>query len=139
MKKTILVFSALIIALLVLFQLSTYSVVTGHWHIEIAISSIAVIFFLMGVYINKKSLHKKTLLQEPKTIDSKKIADLGISKREYEILLKIDEGLSNREIAEQLFVSESTIKSHVSNLFVKLDAKRRTQAVLKAKEFQILN
>ena len=139
MKKTILVFGALIIALLVLFQLSTYSIVTGHWQIEIAISAIAVVFFLIGLYINKKSLRKKNLTSESNSIDPDKIAALGISKREYEILLKIDEGLSNREIASELFVSESTVKSHVSNLFVKLDAKRRTQAILKAKEYQILS
>ena len=138
MKKTILVFGALIIALLVLFQLSTYSVFAGHMQIEIVIAVIAVVFFIIGVVLNKKSLRKKTLARESISIDHDKIEALGISKREYEILLKIDAGLSNREIAAALFVSESTVKSHVSNLFVKLDAKRRTQAILKAKEHQIL-
>ena len=138
MRKTILVFSALIIALLVLFQLSQYSVTSGNWKIEFVIAGIAVVFFIIGVYINKKSLQKDPPSNISVTINEEKIAALGISKREYEILGKIHEGLSNKEIAEQLFVSESTVKTHVSNLFVKLDAKRRTQAIQKAKEYQII-
>lgn len=138
MKKTILIFSALIIALLVLFQLSQYSVAFGNWKIEFVIAIIAIVFFFIGVYMNKKSLQKDTPKVSTAAIDEQKITALGISKREYEILGKIHEGLSNKEIAEQLFVSESTVKTHVSNLFVKLDAKRRTQAIQKAKEYQII-
>ena len=138
MKKTILIFSALIIALLVLFQLSQYSVTSGNWKIEFVIAGIAVVFFLIGIYMNKKSLQKKPPNNVSVTIDEEKITALGISKREYEILGKIHEGLSNKEIAEQLFVSESTVKTHISNLFVKLDAKRRTQAIQKAKEHEII-
>ncbi|MEM7087310.1 MAG: LuxR C-terminal-related transcriptional regulator [Bacteroidota bacterium] len=137
MRKTILVFSALIIALLVLFQLSQYSVTSGNWKIEFVIGGIAVVFFLIGVYMNKKSLQRGSA-KVSASIDEQKIIELGISKREYEILGKIHEGLSNKEIAEQLFVSESTVKTHVSNLFVKLDAKRRTQAIQKAKEYEII-
>jgi len=137
-KKTILIFSALIIALLVLFQLSQYSVTSGNWKIEFVIAGIAVVFFLIGIYMNKKSLQKKPPNNVSVTIDEEKITALGISKREYEILGKIHEGLSNKEIAEQLFVSESTVKTHISNLFVKLDAKRRTQAIQKAKEHEII-
>lgn len=136
MKKTILVFGLLILALLLLFQFSKYAVISGDLKVELVVAVIAIVFFFVGVYINKKSLHK------PKTnhqiINHKKIKELDISKREYEVLQKIAEGLSNKEIADSLFLSESTIKTHVSNLLVKLDAKRRTQAVKKAKSFQIL-
>ena len=83
------------------------------------IAGIAVVFFIIGVYINKKSLQKNPSTKVSISIDEEKITALGISKREYEILGKIHEGLSNKEIAEQLFVSESTVKTHVSNLFVK--------------------
>ncbi len=136
MKKTVFVFSALIIAILALFQLSKYAYISGDISIEIGIAVIALVFFVIGVYINKKSLRKGNI--EPQKIDSKKIEILGISKREYEVLIGISEGLSNREIADKLFVSESTIKTHVSNLLVKLDAKRRTQAIQRAKALQIL-
>ena len=137
MKKTIFVFSALIIALLALFQLGKYSYLSGDISIEVAIAVVAIIFFVIGVYINKKTLAKKSVAPTP--IDSKKINELGISNREYEVLVHISKGMSNKEIADKLFISESTIKTHVSNLLVKLDAKRRTQAIQKAKDLEILS
>ncbi|MDY8136952.1 response regulator transcription factor [Aquimarina sp. 2201CG5-10] len=103
--------------------------------IEVVIAIIAIIFFVIGVLINKKVLHKKKI---PGKIDHKKIETLGLSKREYEVLCEIASGLSNKEIADKLFISESTIKTHVSNLLVKLNAKRRTQAIQIAKELQII-
>lgn len=136
MRKTIFIFGALVLALLILFQLSTYSLVSGNTSIEFIIAGIAIVFFIIGVIINKKVLHKhKSITKE---IDHEKIETLGLSKREYEVLCEIALGLSNKEIAEKLFVSESTIKTHVSNLLVKLDAKRRTQAIQIAKKFQII-
>lgn len=136
MRKTILVFGLLILALLLLFQLSKYAVVFGHLNIEIAIAVIAVLFFFIGVYINKKSLNKKTLLI--KEIDLQKIKALDITEREYEVLQGISDGLSNKEIADKLYLSESTIKTHVSNLLLKLNAKRRTQAIQIAKNLKII-
>ena len=136
MKKTVLVFGLLIIALLMLFQFSKYALISSNLKIEIVIAIIAIVFFFVGIYINKKSLHKVRL---PSTeIDHKKIEALDLSTREYEVLQKISEGLSNKEIAEKLFLSESTIKTHVSNFLEKLNAKRRTQAVQIAKSFQII-
>lgn len=134
MKKTIFIFSALIISLLVLFKLSNYFYLYGDISAEIVIALIAIAFFGIGIFINKKSLHK----ERPSFVDQKKIKKLGISNREYEVLVHISKGLSNKEIASTLFVSESTIKTHVSNLLIKLDAKRRTQAVQKAKNLHIL-
>ncbi|MEM1002854.1 MAG: response regulator transcription factor, partial [Bacteroidota bacterium] len=77
-------------------------------------------------------------LSIPNEIKTQLIEELDISKREYEVLQAIAKGLSNKEIAAQLFLSESTIKTHVSNLLTKLDAKRRTQAIQIAKEQNIL-
>lgn len=137
MKKTILIFALLIVALILLFQISKYSIILGKTSIEFVIAIIAVVFFIVGVYINKKSLHLyKKITSE---IDTQKIKNLEISKREYEVLQQISLGLSNKEIAEKLFVSESTIKTHVSSLLIKLNSKRRTQAIQKAKELHILN
>ncbi len=132
MKKTVFVFSALIVALLILFQLSKYAYISGNISIEIAIAAIALVFFCIGIYINKRSA------APPANVDVKKIEQLGISKREYEVLVCISKGLSNKEIGEKLFVSESTVKTHVSNLLLKLNAKRRTQAVQRAKDLQVL-
>jgi len=63
-----------------------------------------------------------------------RLAQLGITPRELEILEAMAAGLSNREIAERLFVSENTVKTHAARLFDKLAARRRTQAVQRAKE-----
>ncbi|XMO88147.1 response regulator transcription factor [Algibacter sp. AS12] len=136
MKKTILVFSGLIIALLLLFQISTYSIISGNLKMEFAITIIAVIFLIVGIYINKKSLQKPA--NSSQAINYQKIKDLEITTREYEVLQAISEGLSNKEIANKLFLSESTIKTHVSNLLVKLNAKRRTQALQIAQKLQII-
>ena len=136
MKKTVLTFGLLILALLVLFQLSKYTLVSGDSNIEIIMAAVAIIFFSIGIYLNKRSLHQNVLPDSE--IDLEKIDALDLSKREYEVLKEISLGLSNKEIGDKLFVSESTIKTHVSNILVKLDAKRRTQAVQIAKEMRIL-
>lgn len=136
MKKTIFVFALIIIALVLLFQLGTYNIFSGNFQMEFVISGIAILFFFFGVFMNKKSLARQ---KNPLTgIDHHKIKDLEISNREYEVLKAMASGLSNKEIADTLFVSESTIKTHVSNLLVKLGAKRRTQAVQIAQKHNIL-
>ncbi|HEY4138628.1 MAG TPA: response regulator transcription factor [Casimicrobiaceae bacterium] len=70
--------------------------------------------------------------------DALRVEQLGITPRELEILGLIADGLSNREIAERLYVSENTVKTHSSRLFDKLNAKRRTQAVQIAKAAGII-
>ncbi|WP_299223025.1 response regulator transcription factor [uncultured Psychroserpens sp.] len=137
MKKTILIFASLIFSLLLLFQLSKYAIVSGDTPIESTLAVIAVVFFIIGVYLNKRSLNKSSA-KTFKEIDTKKIEQLEITSREYEVLQAIKEGLSNKEIAEKLFLSESTIKTHVSSLLVKLNAKRRTQALQIAKDHNII-
>ena len=136
MKKTILIFSALIVSLLLLFRLSAYVVMFRNTRAELVIGAVAILFFGIGVYMNKRYLYRKP--SEKQDIDHIKIKELGISSREYEILCEIANGLSNREIAEKLFITESTVKTHVSNILLKLDVKRRTQAIQKSKALQIL-
>ena len=137
MKKTVFAFSTLIVSLLILFQLSKYSYATGDASIETIIAVVALVFLCIGLYINKSSSKKNTPTND--VINQQKLEHLGISKREYEVLIEISKGFSNKEIAEKLFVTESTIKTHVSNIFMKLNAKRRTQAIKKAKELQIIS
>lgn len=136
MKKTILIFGLLTLAILSLFHFSKYALISNNLQIEVIIAVIAIVFFFVGVYINKKSL--KATKSTSIAIDHKKIEELEISTREYEVLQHISDGLSNKEIADKLFLSESTIKTYVSNLLSKLNAKRRTQAVQIAKTLQIL-
>lgn len=74
----------------------------------------------------------------PFVCDERKREELAITPREMEILLCIAEGLSNKEIAARLFVSENTVKTHSGRLFDKLGAKRRTQAVQIAKAYGLI-
>ena len=135
MKKTIIAFGLLILALMLLFQFSKYSVISGDLKLEYIMAAIALVFLIIGLFINKKT--QKPSLSSSK-INLEKIEELGLSKREYEVLKEVALGLSNQEIAEKLFVSESTIKTHVSNLLVKLNAKRRTQAIQISKSLNII-
>lgn len=136
MKKTILVFGMLVLALLLLFQFSKYTIISGNLQIEYIMAIIAIAFLIIGLFINKKTQKNPPVSNQK--IDLQKVEELGLSKREYEVLKEVSQGLSNKEIAEKLFVSESTIKTHVSNLFVKLNAKRRTEAIQISKSLNII-
>ncbi len=108
--------------------------ISGQFSLEFVLVLIAASFFVIGFFIYKNFYLKS----ESKEIDQEKIKSLEITDREYEVLKLISEGLSNKEVAEKLFLSESTIKTHVSNLLVKLNSKRRTQAIQVAQELNIL-
>ena len=115
--------------------------------IEIYSGLIAALFAGVGIWLGLKLTGKKEVLvvkevtvpaTVPFVLNEQRLKDLGITKRELEILELIAKGMSNREIAEKLFVSENTVKTHSSRLFDKLSAKRRTQAVQFAKEMGLL-
>ena len=104
---------------------------------------IAALFAGIGIWLGLKLTKKQEVLivkevPVPFSINEQRLKDLGITKRELEILELIAQGMSNREIAEKLFVSENTVKTHSSRVFDKLNAKRRTQAVQIAKEIGLL-
>lgn len=145
MQKLVFKFGLLATALLLLVKVSQYSMLTHNLSNEIWIGIFALLFLGFGVMISQiyfrqkqQSLISEISNNETPPLNIKKIEELKISKREYEVLELIDKGLSNQEIASQLFISESTVKTHVSNLLSKLNAKRRTQAINIAKELRIL-
>ena len=113
---------------------------------EIWIAVFSVLFFTIGIFLSRKMFQKEIIKEKEvivevpanSEIDPKQLSKLGLSKREYEILQLITEGLSNQQIADKLFVSENTIKKHISNLFLKLDVERRTEAVKKAKALRVI-
>ena len=115
--------------------------------IEIYGGLIAALFAGVGIWVGLSLTKKKEVMVvkevpvpfiEPFARDEQRLKDLGITKRELEILALIAQGMSNREIAEKLFVSENTVKTHSSRLFDKLGAKRRTQAVQLGKEMGLI-
>ena len=134
--RTALAFALIIIAILLLFRLSAYTLLSRSLSTEFVLAAVAIVFFLIGLYVNRRAQQKE--VGKDSEIDPAKIEELGLSKREYEVLKEIANGLSNKQIADRLFVSESTVKTHVSNVLLKLDAKRRTQAIRVAKQMGIL-
>ncbi|WP_422356100.1 response regulator transcription factor [Roseivirga pacifica] len=140
MLKTVFRFGLIIAALLILFELSKASLFIPELSSDVIIALSGAVFVGLGIYVGLK-LRKERIVEvaAPVTIDHEQVGKLGLSEREMEVLQLIAEGFSNKEVAEKLFLSESTIKTHVSNLFVKLDVKRRTQAVTKAKALRIIH
>ena len=113
--------------------------------IEIYGGLVAATFSVLGIWLGLRlTRSRRTPLvaeapQAPAFIpNAQRRADLGITPREFEILELIASGMSNREIAEKLFVSENTVKTHSSRVLGKLGARRRTQAVQLGKQFGLL-
>lgn len=113
---------------------------------EIYAGIIALLFTALGIWLAMKltkpkvetKIVEKTIFTTNFMLNEAELDKLGLSKRELEVLQLMSEGLSNQEIAEKLFVSLNTIKTHTSNLFEKLDVKRRTQAIEKAKRLSLI-
>jgi DNA-binding CsgD family transcriptional regulator len=147
MKKHILIYGLCGGVLIVLLKLVEYRFLVVQHSIEIYGGLIALLFAVLGIWLGlkltktKETIIVKEVLLPPQpsfTLNEVRLRELGITRRELEILELIAHGLSNREIAEKLFVSENTVKTHSSRLFDKLSAKRRTQAVQLGKEFGLI-
>ncbi|MDQ6717033.1 MAG: helix-turn-helix transcriptional regulator [Gemmatimonadota bacterium] len=142
MKKTIIIYGLVGGVLIAILKLIEYRYLVVEHSIEIYGGLIAAIFSAVGIWLGLKlTKTKETIIVRevpapaagPFVANSDRIRELGITPREIEILEAIAAGLSTREIAEKLFVSENTVKTHSSRVFDKLSAKRRTQAVQIAK------
>lgn len=140
MKRTILIYGISLAVLIFLLKFIEYRFLVRDFSLEFYVGAIAILFTVLGVWVGLKLTKKKTIIITNPTFqfDQKRLDKLGISKREYEVLELMAKGLSNQEIADKLFVSLNTVKTHSSNLFLKLEVSRRTQAVQKAKELQLI-
>ncbi len=149
-RKEILIYGISMAALLLLLKWLETHFIIYNYRLEIFIGAISITFTALGIWlalklvkpkvetrIVEKEVYIDTSLQTE--INQKEIDKLGISKRELDVLGLMATGLSNEEIAEKLFVSLNTVKTHSSNIFLKLDVKRRTQAVEKAKRLNIIH
>lgn len=143
MKKTILLYGLLGGVLIAALKLVEYRYLIREHSLEVYGGLVAAIFSAVGIWIGLKLTRPRTkvVVREvpvpvggPFVRNAIQVEKLGITARELDILEAMAAGLSNREIGERLFVSENTVKTHAARLFDKLAAKRRTQAVQKAKE-----
>jgi len=133
--------------LIVVLRLIEFRFLVVEHSIEIYGGLIAALFASLGIWLGLKLTRKKEVvvvkevpvpIMQVFTLNEERLKDLGITRRELEILELIAQGLSNREIADKLFVSENTVKTHSSRLFDKLSARRRTQAVQIGKEMGLI-
>jgi NarL family two-component system response regulator LiaR len=143
LRKSIIVYGLAMAALIGLLKFFEYRYFVRDLSLELYLGLIAAVFVALGSWIGWRLTRRAPVELEVLPVaasapDAEKLKALGITKREFEVLELIAHGLSNQEIAERLFVSMSTVKSHSSNLFGKLDAKRRTQAIQNAKNLNIL-
>jgi len=139
MRKTILLYGIAMAVLIALLKFIEYRFFVRDLSLEVYVGLLAVFFTGIGIWAGLRLTRRGVVVPNPDfRLDETLLKDHGISKREYEVLQLIARGLSNQEIAEQLFVSLSTVKTHSSNIFLKLGASRRTQALQKARELGIL-
>ncbi len=140
MRRTILLYGITMAVLLVLLKFVEYRFLLRDLTLEAVIGILAVFFTSLGIWAGIRLTRRKTVVvHDPNfKVNQQELLHLGISKREHEVLELMARGLSNQEIADSLFISLSTVKTHSSNLFQKLNVERRTQALQKAREVGIL-
>jgi DNA-binding CsgD family transcriptional regulator len=156
-KKAVLLYGLVGGLLIVVLRAIEYRYVVIEHSVEIYGGLIALVFASVGIWLGltltRRRVREEVVLKEvqvpvpvpvpvptppPFVRNEERLEALGITRRELEILELIAAGLSNREIAERVFVSENTVKTHSSRVFEKLGAKRRTQAVQLGKELGII-
>jgi DNA-binding CsgD family transcriptional regulator len=147
MFRHVLIFGLVGGALVVVLRLTEYRYVVIEHSFELYGALVAAIFAAFGIWLGVRLNASRERVNvadfsrragDPFTLNEKKRDELAITPRELEILELVAAGLSNREIADRLHVSENTVKTHCSRAFDKLGAKRRTQAVQLGKEFGLI-
>jgi DNA-binding CsgD family transcriptional regulator len=133
--------------LILVLNLMEYRFMVVEHSVEIYVTLVAALFAGLGIWLGLTLTNKRPPIviqnspapgADPFVADETRVRQFGITARELEILGLIATGLSNREIAGRLFVSENTVKTHSSRLFDKLGAKRRTQAVQMGKTARLI-
>ena len=139
MKRTVLVYGLIGGLAIALLQLVEYRFLVIEHSLEIYGGLVALLFSALGIWLGLKLTKTTVVLKEvpvtgPFVLNEARLAELGITQRELEVLGLIASGMTNKEIAAKLFVSENTVKTHTASVFEKLQARRRTQAVQIAKQ-----
>lgn len=142
MKKTILIYGTVLALLVWALKWMEYRYILRDLSLQFYLGLVALLFSGLGIWIGINLLKPKAVIPAEMSTESPEILAIpeallresGISPREYEVLQLMAAGLSNQEIAGRLFISLNTVKTHISNIYLKLDVKRRTQAIQKMKE-----
>lgn len=147
MRRHVLLYGLLGGLLIAVLKVIEYRWLVVEYSVEIYGGLVAALFATLGVWLGLRLTRPKetvvvreVMVPAPAEFvrDERQLASLGITPRELEVLELIAAGLSNREIAARVFVSENTVKTHSSRVFDKLGARRRTQAVQLGKELRLI-
>lgn len=142
--KQVILYGVLLGIVAAAMELLKFNLIVVENTFEVYALLVALLFGGVGIWVGIKlfAKNKQLIVVEgggtPGLVDEEKIKELGISKREHEVLKLIARGHTNQEVAELLFVSPNTVKTHLANIFAKLDVNRRTQAIQRAKDLNIL-
>ncbi len=143
--KQLAVYGACAGLLIVTMRFVEYRFLVVQHSFEIYAALIAAAFAAVGIWLGLTITRREVVVKEvmvpssePFVVNTARIEALGLTPRELEVLQLVADGLSTKEIAERLFVSENTVKTHTSRVLDKLGASRRTQAVQLAKSQGII-
>lgn len=134
--RTALLYALLLAGAAFLLQWLEYRYLVRRFSTEAYIVVIALVFAAVGAWVGNRLTTSRT--SSAFEVNQQAIAQLGLSQRELEVLQLLADGQSNKEMACRLSLSPNTIKTHLANLYGKLDANRRTQAVSKAGALSII-
>ncbi|WP_395646222.1 response regulator transcription factor [Terricaulis sp.] len=136
MWRTIAIYGAALAGAAILLQVLQYRLFVRTHPDEIYIAILALLFLGLGIWVGARLF--RTQPPAPFEVNAAAQTSLGITEREYEVLTLIAGGRSNKEIAQKLNLSPNTVKTHVARLFEKLEAGRRTEAILRARELGLI-
>lgn len=134
--RTVLLYALLLAGAAFLLEWLEYRYLVRKFSTEAYIVVIALVFAAVGAWVSKHLTTSRT--SSTFEVNQQAIVQLGLSQRELEVLQLLADGQSNKEMARKLSLSPNTIKTHLANLYGKLDANRRTQAVSKARALSII-
>lgn len=137
MWRTVIVYGLVLAVGVVVLQLLEVQMLARSYPMELYVGLIAAGFMALGVWLGVRIARKRNPT-DPFARNDQAIRSMGMSPRELEVLELLAAGKSNKEIAGKLSVSPNTVKTHVARLYEKLEANRRTEAVMRARELGVI-
>jgi DNA-binding NarL/FixJ family response regulator len=136
--KTILLYGILLALLSYLLAYLKFNFLMRELSVEFYVGVVALTFTSLGIWMGSRLVRKNAAANEPFVVNEAARQELGITAREIEVLQFMAGGHSNQEIAERLYLSLHTVKTHVSRILSKLEATRRTDAIRKARSLRLI-
>jgi DNA-binding NarL/FixJ family response regulator len=134
--RTVLLYGVLLAAGSLGLQWLEYQLLVRTHSIAAFVALVALSFLALGVWVGAKLFHREPAA--PFEVNTRALQTLGISERELDVLRLLAAGRSNKEIAKRLEVSPNTVKTHVAKLFEKLEVRRRTEAIGRARDLGVI-